>query len=189
MIFQVGLESQLMACTDSPENGPLIHLIDLNILTIQSTLDPPGGFFNIIQPDWQVLGGFDNRIYAFVSKSQDVIADLPPINEETETFILIYDVDQSEWSYIVDSAERTQYDPKNVGHRGSKWCDTGSNFRQNDLFSVESSLFPTKVDYRGYWLLRFLMEPYIKKHRYLINIRHRDNRLRCVIQSDRLAQI
>ena len=37
-----------------------------------------------------------------------------------------------------DSAERTQYDPKNVGHRGSKWCDNGSNFRQNDLFSVES---------------------------------------------------
>jgi WD40 repeat protein len=53
--------------------------------------------------------------------------------------ILVEPTNQAEFSAsLTDSAERTQYDPKNVGHRGSKWCDNGSNFRQNDLFSVES---------------------------------------------------
>ena len=49
-------------------------------------------------------------------------------------------LDGSRSGHKDDSAERTQYDPKNVGHGGSKWCDTGSNFRQNDLFSVESKI-------------------------------------------------
>jgi hypothetical protein len=61
----------------------------------------------------------------------------PSRRESAKTFSPQSGFRQS-YKYSKDSAERTQYDPKNVGHRGSKWYNTGSNFRQNDLFSVES---------------------------------------------------
>ena len=106
-IFPLGLENKLVACTNSPAHRPLIHIIDVNTLTIERTLNINGYFDDTGKPFWLIAGGLDNKIYALVNNPEATIPDLPEIDTKTQEIILVYDVASDAWTYQIKPAEHT----------------------------------------------------------------------------------
>jgi len=104
LIFPLGLDGHLVACTDSPQNRPVIHIIDVNTLNIEQSLDIGGQFSDIIQPSWQLMAGLDGKIYAVVINASAIFPDLPPIDYENEEIALIYDTSTNLWEYQIISS-------------------------------------------------------------------------------------
>lgn len=106
-IYQLGLEGRLIACTDSPHGNPIIHVIDINTLIIEQSLDIEARFYDVIQPNWIIAGGLNNKIYALVRNPEATMPNLPQIDDATEEIILIYNVDTETWSSQIKSQENT----------------------------------------------------------------------------------
>jgi hypothetical protein len=102
-ILQLGLSNNFAACTYSPEDRRvIIHIIDVNTLTIEQRLDIHAGLDESATPSWFIaMGGLDNKIYAVVRNPEAVIANLPQIDELTQEIVLIYDVSNEVWEYRV----------------------------------------------------------------------------------------
>jgi len=106
-IYPLDINGDLIACTNSPQNRPVIHIIDVTSLTIMETLDIQGGYASIFQPGWIVSGGINGKIYAIVHNPEETISDLPQINEASEEFVLVYDVSTGTWTYEIKPIENT----------------------------------------------------------------------------------
>jgi hypothetical protein len=102
LIFQLGLEGRFMACSGSPQARPIIHIINVNTLTIEQSLDLNVGLGESAIPNWNtVAGGLDNKVYALVRNPEATIPNLPQIDEATQEIILTYDIANGLWSYQV----------------------------------------------------------------------------------------
>jgi hypothetical protein len=106
-IYPLGINSDLMACTNSPQNRPVMHIIDVTSLTIRKTLDIQGGYVSVFQPGWIVSGGINGKIYAIVHNPEATIGILPQINETSEEFVLVYDVSTETWTYEIKPIQNT----------------------------------------------------------------------------------
>ncbi|QPC82041.1 hypothetical protein G4Y79_20485 [Phototrophicus methaneseepsis] len=106
-IFQLGTDQYIIACTNSPQDRPVIQIINVQTLTITDTIDINGQFFDIIQPNWIISGGWDNKIYALVNNPETIIDNLPSIDNSVEEIVLIFDVMSDSWSYKVKPLENT----------------------------------------------------------------------------------
>jgi hypothetical protein len=135
-IFQLGSVGRFMACTDSPQDNPIIHIINVDTLAIEQSLNINARFIDVTQPLWIVAGGLDNKIYAIVRNPNDTIPNLPQIDEATQEIILVYDVTNQIWSYEIKPKENT-YEvlavlPNNEGiffQNGSEIIQFDTNFQ------------------------------------------------------------
>ena len=105
-IYQLGVEGRFLACTNgAPGGGPLIHVINVNTLAIEQSLDIDANFGESRSLGWTVAGGLDNKIYALVYNPESTIADLPQIDEAKQEIILIYDIASQTWDYQIKPKE------------------------------------------------------------------------------------
>jgi hypothetical protein len=106
-IYPIGTNNNLMACTTSPQSGPVIHIIDVTSLTIRKTLDIQGYYGDGFEPYWMVAGGINDKIYAIVYNPETTVVDVPQIDETIEEFVFVYDIPTETWTYEIKPKENT----------------------------------------------------------------------------------
>ncbi len=105
-IYPLGLDGKLLACTKSPERRPAIHVIDVNTLAIEQSIDLNERFRSQTEPAWEILGGYDGKIYILDNLPEMFIADLPVIDPRHEEIVLIYDIVSGSLTYQVVPFDR-----------------------------------------------------------------------------------